>query len=194
MGVGANVPPSINRTKVWREHLQAQINQLVVAVDVLLPSGVSVLAVRPHLLLMYKNNVFPNALTPLIERLIKSATADDATEEIIGQKIETEAAEAYAQFMSLLDHAWVSAVVDPVFVLDINNPGPLAIERVRKLGVADEEIQNFLIPIDAVSLEDKLYFFNWCQGSSDDVETFRERQTSLMEALEKKQGLDNNAG
>jgi hypothetical protein len=191
-GVSSTVKPTANRTEAWRQHLQAQINQLVVPVDLTLPSGVSVLAVRPHLLLMYRHNVFPNFLTPLVEKLIQSAKDDDdGAEEFIEHKIETEAVQAYNEFMALLDYVWVTAIVDPIFVLDLKNPGDAALKRVEHLPL--EEQVDALIPVDAVDLEDKLYFFNWCQGSSDDIATFRIRQAERLAIMEKKQSMENAA-
>lgn len=191
-GVSPEVKPTVNRTEAWRKQLQTQINHLVVPVEVAMPSGASVLAVRPHLLLMYRQGVFPNAITPLIEKLIQSAKDDgDGGADFIEQKIETEAVEAYNQFMMLLDYVWVTAIIDPIFVLDLRSPGEDALKRVAHLPV-EEQIES-IFPVDAVELEDKLYFFNWCQGSSDDIATFRIRQAERMAAMEKKQGLDNPA-
>jgi hypothetical protein len=189
-GAGINVKPTVNRTAAWRAQLQKQVHTIVAPVEIVLPSGGTVLAVRPHLLLMYRHKVFPNALTPLIEKLIKNAMGDDGTDEndeFIAKQFEENSVEAYDQFMELLNYVWVTAVIDPVFVIDLNAPTSDAIARVQHLPVEERT----LLPVDAVELDDKLFLFNWCQGVTDDVAAFRQRQSERMAALQEKQTMED---
>lgn len=185
--------PSRSRAAGWRQQLQAQVQRYVVPVEVPLPSGQEVLAVRPHLLMMYQEGMIPNALTPVVSKLIQAATNNgpEGGEEFIEKEFKEDTAEAYTKFTALLDFVWVTAVIDPIFVLDLKNIPLDAKRRIEQL--PEEERASSIFPVSRVSLDDKLYFFNWCQGVDEDIATFRQQQAIRMAAIQESQAIRENA-
>jgi hypothetical protein len=185
--------PDTSLTEQWLAHTRRQTQRFSTVTEVTLPSGLKVKAVRPHLLLMYRNGVFPNALTPMITKLLSLATeGQDRAETEIMDQFQNNMAEAYTQFTLMLDYVWISAIVEPVFALDPANVPEDKLTILRRLPA---ELQ-FVIPLteENVSIEDRLFFFNWCQGVDQTIESFREEQAARLEALEAKQNVANAPG
>jgi hypothetical protein len=128
-----------------------------------LPSGLTVWAQRVSLMLLLRHGHIPDALTPLVNRFLTShqvgvgeylrATADD---------IAADPDAKVLQFAELLQVVWVNAVLRPRFALNPSGP--------------DEH------PVSLVQLDDLLYVFEWCQGVTLSLASFRKRQALLVEA------------
>jgi hypothetical protein len=143
----------------WRRALAERQARTDAPVLVELPSGLSVEATRPSLLLLLRTGRIPDALAPRVEQLI--ATAQSGGEDAVRVALSTEhrdnPAGFYAEWVNLLDTVWLAAVAEPRF-------GPAM--------TTDPD----LIPVDQVSEDDKTYLFMWCQGVASDVLAgFRER-------------------
>jgi hypothetical protein len=136
----------------WRRALAERQARTDAPVLVELPSGLSVEATRPSLLLLLRTGRIPDALAPRVEQLI--ATAQSGGEDAVRVALSTEhrdnPAGFYAEWVNLLDTVWLAAVAEPRF-------GPAM--------TTDPD----LIPVDQVSEDDKTYLFMWCQGVASDV-------------------------
>jgi hypothetical protein len=189
--VPESVPMNPNRTRAWKNQIQEQVTRLVTPIEVELPSGNTVLAVRPHLMLMYEQGVFPDALSPIIDRAVRAASQGgiDNYEQSVMEEFQNKAHEAMQKYLALLNHVWCFAVIDPVFVMDLNNIPADALARVQQLP-PDERMA---FPVASVTLEDKTFFFNWCQGVDEDIATFRERFAERVEAVSESQAVEHAA-
>jgi hypothetical protein len=156
---GGPIPLPQSLSDQWRTHLSAQHRSLVQAALLALPSGMSVRAKRPHLLLLMQTGRIPDTLRPRVESMI--AMSQDGGEDAVKADLEREQKENpagfYADWMNLLDTIWVEAVIDPPFTREPDtNPDAL--------------------PVADVGEEDKTYLFMWCQGVDESVATFLDRK------------------
>ena len=116
-----------------------------------LPSGLEVDAIRVNLVTIWEAGRIPDALTPLVIDIMKTAKGTRASAASDVQKVFEE---RFHEFSWLLDVIWVAAVTTPEFTL----------EKYSDTGK---------IPIRLVDLLDKLSLFNWCQGVTDHLAAFR---------------------
>jgi hypothetical protein len=143
----------------WRKALAERQARTDVPVLVALPSGLSVKATRPNLLLLLRTGRIPDALAGRVEQLIQTAQSggEDAVRVALTADHQTNPAATHAMWANLLDTVWLAAVVEPAF-------GPAL--------STDPD----LIPVDQVAEDDKNFLFMWCQGVTEDVATFLGRQ------------------
>lgn len=183
---------SRSRTSEWLSYIQAQTVNYVTPVELELPSGIHILAIRPPLLVMMQNGMIPDALTPLVDEMIKAAMegGEQGAAEKLTQGIEENPLETVNKFVSLMDHVWINAVIDPVFVLDESNIPFSARARLEKLPLAER----VAIPMRRVDMNDKMFFFAWAQGVDQDLKSFREQPPIPVEVAPQVQGLGSHPG
>lgn len=150
--------PMRSLTDQWRAHLSAQHTSITRAATIDLPSGLSVRAKRPHLLLLLQTGKIPDTLAPRVESLIEVAQSggEDAVKSDIERESQENPAAFYASWMNILDIVWTEAVIEPTFT-------------------RTPETEPDAIPISAVSEDDKTFLFMWCQGVDETVATFLDR-------------------
>lgn len=139
----------------WRAHQRTQTQSLNEPTLLKLPSGLSVRARRPHLLLMLKNGKVPDSLTPRVHELI--AVAQDGGDAAVTANLQREQTENpakfYADWLRLLELVWLESVIDPIFTADpASNPDAISISD--------------------VSDDDKTFLFVWAQGVDQTVAEF----------------------
>jgi hypothetical protein len=133
-----------------RERQQAQIDVLASAqpVEVNLPSGLQVLAIRAHIISLKEAGRIPDAITPYVLNLLKIGQEQD--EKSVQKHIDDTEDDA----VKMLDAVWLATVVAPSFTSDlVPEDGSVPMRQVD--------------PIDKVAL------FNWAQGVEDHLSIFR---------------------
>lgn len=136
----------------WQERTRqrqvAQVRRLP-PVEVELPDGEPVLAVRAPLLPLLEAGRIPDALTPYVLDLLAAGKRGETA-------AETFIAERWQEWVTLLDAVWLASVVAPTFT-------------------ASAVAHDGAIPVRLVSLPDKIALFNWAQGVDDYLDSFRDR-------------------
>jgi hypothetical protein len=144
----------------WRRALAEKHARTDEPVLVELPSGLSVKAARPSLLLLLRAGRIPDAIAPRVEQLIATAQSggEDAVRVALTNGHKDNPAAWYAEWVNLLDTVWLAAVVEPTFGAALSTDPDL-------------------IPVDQVADDDKTFLFMWCQGVAEEVATayFRTR-------------------
>lgn len=139
-----------------------------------LPSGLTVWAQRVHLLTLLSHGHIPDALTPMVNKFltVHQTGVSDYIKSAVNE-MEAEPEEQVQKFARLLRTVWVHAVLRPRFA---HNPsGP------------EEK------PVAVVQLDDLLYLFEWCQGVTLSLASFRKRQALLVEATRESQNVRDAA-
>jgi hypothetical protein len=167
-------PTSSSLADQWRRYLAAQRRQTAVVVDLVLPSGMTVRAMRPNLLQLLGTGRIPDALAAPVHELIAlgavaGGDAQVATE--LRRRSDADPVGFGSQFLAILDAVWLAAVVEPRFVADHPGGGP------------ETEADAEALPLGQVDVDDKSYLFVWAQGVDLDVRTFLDRQTRAGAAV-----------
>lgn len=143
-------------TAIWEEAIRERQRKALLEgppLDVPLPSGLKVKAVRVNLLSILEAGRIPDGLTPFVTDLMKLGDEGDAG------AIDQEIRARWEEWEMTLDAVWVSVVVEPRFT------------RGASRG------EDNLIPVRLVEVEDKVSLFNWCQGVTDHLAAFRETKS-----------------
>lgn len=138
-------------TAIWEEAIRKRQKQALLEAepfDVPLPSGLHVKAVRANLLSILEAGRIPDALTPFVTDLMQLGDEGDPAE------IEEEIKKRWEEWEMTLDNVWVSVVVEPRFTTGISH-------------------KDNAIPVRLVEISDKIALFNWCQGVTDHLASFR---------------------
>lgn len=185
----------MSKAQAWKSYVNQQLSSVTVALDVELPSGLSVKAIRPNIFVLLQQGRIPDAVTPIVDRMIADSMGDirDAGNRFqkgVEQDFVQDPLQSFNKYKLLLDIVWIEAVVDPIFVRDINHL-PIEVES-KMVGMSDEEKAEFrdgILPLAGVAIDDQMYLFNWCQGVTEPIISFRERQDGLMANLPNLQRL-----
>lgn len=165
---GDHIPMSTNPTPLydqWKKKIAERHNQER-PVPVEMPSGVQVMAVRPHLLWMLRNGRIPDALAPRVDHLLELSKAGGEDAVRVAMNDNPEDPESfYAAWIKIRDLVWLEAVKDPVFVAADRTPGEM------ELSILD------------VTEDDKDYMFIWCQGVDQSLAEFLDGKRREAEAL-----------
>lgn len=129
---------------------QASALLTVAPTPVELPSGLEVDAIRVTLLTIWEAGRIPDALTPLVIDLMRTA---EVTSAETAQNVQALMEARFEEFTWLLDVVWVTAVTTPEFTL--------------------AKYSEDKLPVRHVDLLDRLCLFNWCQGVTDHLAAFR---------------------
>lgn len=143
----------------WRDYLRRRQEPHATVVSLALPSGMTVRATRPNLLLLLRTGRIPDTLTPRVEALIAKAQegGEDATRaEMLREQRENPAA-FFAAWRNLLETVWCEAVVEPRFTQHPDRDADL-------------------LPVSQVDNADAEYLFVWAQGVDETVATFLDRR------------------
>lgn len=181
-------------TNQWQRYLvQKQVAITKAQVIVEMPSGLRVRAIRPSLLLLINEGKVPDYLTPIVEKLINTAVGGEDPEKAVKDSVDAEfeenAAGSYAKYLALLQHVWLSAVIDPIFVHD---PDKLPGDVVEKLKLKPES-ERIVFPMSVLEADDLVFFFQWCQGVDQSVQEFREKSSGSLAVPQDVEGLRNSA-
>lgn len=155
-------PTSTTLADQWRRYLIQQRRQTAVVVDLVLPSGMTVRAMRPNLLQLLGTGRIPDALAAPVQELIALgavAGGDDQIASELRRRSDADPVGFGAQFLAILDAVWLAAVVEPRFAAD-----------------AQAEADAEAIPLGQVDVDDKSFLFIWAQGVDLEVRTFLDRQ------------------
>ncbi len=139
-------------TTAWharvKERQQSELTQAE-AVEVELPGGTPVYALKANVISLLEAGRIPDALTPFVLDLLKAGReqGDVAVTKLL--------VDGFADWVRLMDAIWLVCVVQPKFV-------------------ADGTLSDDAIPMRLVDLEDKIAFFNWAQGVPDHLDAFRQ--------------------
>ena len=150
----------------WREKvLERQSAALLTSdpIEVEMPSGDSVLAIRANLLSLLEAGRIPDGLTPFVTDLMRSEPGDIV--KTITTKIETN----WSEYLRMLDNVWIACVVAP----------RTSFARIP----ADGEVS-----ITLIELDDKIALFNWAQGVSDHLAAFRDAKSGALRAVDDQPG------
>lgn len=160
-------------TARWQQAIrrrQAEAISRMQPVEVELPDGEPVLAIRAPLAWLLEAGRIPDALTPFVLDMMalgQERGTEDVAEELVGRRQH--------DFVRLLDAVWLACVVAPRFTLAAL-PGP------------DE------IALSQVSVADKIALFNWAQGVSDHLASFRAGPGGAARAAPDRQGVRAGSG
>lgn len=161
----------------WRQHLaQRPAIERAGPFRITLPSGMGVVARRPHLIHLLQTGRIPDALTPMVHDLIaKSQRAEGAQQgsgdaairaELVRRR-DTDPVKFALEWRAFLEAVWLSAVIVPNFA---------QASRMSKLPADHLDVAD----VDVVDLE---YLFVWSQGVDQSVQDFLRRRAREAEAL-----------
>jgi hypothetical protein len=160
-------PKTEDLSSIWEEAIKKrQIARLEVSSPerVTLPSGLPVMAVRSPLIVFLEAGRIPDGVTPFVLDLMELGDEGDA--DAIQETVE----ERWEEWKMMLDSVWLAAVVKPRFTRGNN----------KKRG---------FIPLDLVPISDKISLFNWCQGVTDHLASFRVEALGDARSLVDESGL-----
>lgn len=131
------------------------------AIELELPSGNMAMVRNPGMEAFLQAGLIPNELMPIIlEAMDKNEMPDLEGAEKDPEKL--------MKVLDLANNVLVYCVVEP------------AVAPVPAEGVTRDEDTLYA---DEVSLEDKMFIFQWAVGGTSDLETFRKEQASAMEPV-----------
>jgi hypothetical protein len=176
--------PQITSTQEWKSGRYVELT---------VPSGKTCLAKRPDGMQVFmKMGMVPNALMPIVERAIKEGKAageqlkDDGYDpsEMMNEVIKDP--EKLSAIVDLVDAITCHCVVQPVVKpVPRGDEGDIVPDSEREDG-------DFLY-VDWVDMTDKMFIFNWSVGGTSDLESFREQQATLVEAISTGPGMEDEA-
>lgn len=176
---GANpavaLDPSI--TDAWRRMFKAKQQQRTIPVQLLLPSGMPVAAVRLPVRHLIEYGNIPDPLTNAVREF-----ADLIEGERRG---ETSVAETLAdQFNENPEASWNRwmRVIDGVFIACVSQPSFTDDDR-------QADLEQGPFPVADVDYFDKLYVYQWAQGVDQSVADFLREQGTVMGNLANGEGV-----
>lgn len=138
-------------------------------VEVEMPSGDVVLAIRANLLSLLEAGRIPDGLTPFVLDLMKTPALE--VQESIPSKIEHH----WDEYSRMLDNVWISCVVSP----------PTTSARIPDPGQ---------VWVGKIDLNDKIALFNWAQGVSDHLAAFRDPEAGTLRIVVDESGVSRVDG
>lgn len=140
----------------WQERIRARQAEAIAKmkpVEVPLPKGDPVLAVKIPVITLLEAGRIPDGLTPFAIELMRlgNTQGNDNARAQVQEQIEKR----WAEFTQLLEVVWTQAVVAPKATLLAYEEG--------------------FVSVSNIEIEDKLALFNWCQGVTDHLADFREK-------------------
>lgn len=161
-------------TRIWEEAIKRRKAQELMAsshVTVPLPSGLEVKARRATIRDLVSLGRIPDGLTPfVIELMDLGESGEPDAADVIEEKIMARVEE----WVRVLDQVWMICVVEPTFTRGAARPG--------------------IIPLEYVTIEDKMAFFNWCQGVTDYLISFRTEEKGAARAVDAGEGVSEVHG
>lgn len=144
---------------------------------VVLPSGLTVKAKRVELRAFLEQGDVPNPLLQVVEEALNKGREVDLS-EIVGTEGKGVNMTMVLDMYSMVDKIVMAVCVDPVV-----NPKP----------EDDEDRDDDLLYIDEFDDEDKMFLFQWSQGGTEDLATFREEAAKDLVSLVEGQGAGATA-
>lgn len=164
-------------TDTWEKAIRERKARLLLEqdpVEIELPSGASVLAVRAPLITLLEAGRIPDGLTPFVLDLFVRGNQLEKPEEASDRVMKT-IEERWQEYVKTLDAVFVATVAAPVFTAQ--DPPPEG-----SLRLAD------------VTLADKIAVFNWCQGVTNYLAAFRVGQDGPAPAVAAESGVPEQDG
>ena len=189
----ASPPPTPLATKAnldvgaaWRKRQKEIHAARATPIELELPSGITVMAIRAPMKWLVSFGRVPDQLLPRVEEMINLIEANDpkSIEERLTDQLNESPETEWAKFNNLMDGCWFASVTYPEFTNDPVNVGPMIKDKETK-----EEFPSPPYYIGDVDYFDKMYLFQWCQGVDEDVEAFFLRQEQIVGAVENGEGV-----
>lgn len=190
---------SLSRTELWeaRKRHQLLMKQAAgTAVEVLLPSSLSVVAKRMGLSAMLEFQEIPNGLLPIVSGWIANFRThfDDVTarDEAMADIVTNQRAD----YLAVARFVLVKCVQDPAFVESVETDPNTGEPVLDDAGNTIPCVKMAAFPeLESVDELDLLYFFDWAQGVNQTVGAwFRARQREDFPTLETSGTVGQNAG
>lgn len=135
----------------------------------LLPSGLVVRARRVEVQAFLMRGDVPNPLMVLVSEALEKGQETNV-EEMLGLEDGQVDIDKVRDMYELVNALTCEIVVEP---------------KVHPLPDDEEDRDDELLYVDEVDDEDKMFLFQWVQGGTDDVATFREEARTTLDALGK---------
>jgi hypothetical protein len=142
--------------------------------ELTLPSGYTVEAKRIDLRILLKTGKIPNVLRPILDRAMQGL---QTSPEELSKKV-AESPEALDDVLEFMDTVWLGSVSDPVVGVRPENK---------------EDESEDVVYTDEVDIEDKIFVVNWSMGGANDLERFREEQSTTLERVRASEGDEHPA-
>lgn len=176
---GANpavaLDPSI--TDAWRRMFKAKQQQRTTPVQLYLPSGMPVTAVRLPVrhLIEYGNIPDPltNAVREFADLIEGERRGEYSVAETLADQFNENPEASWNRWMRVIDGVFIACVSQPSFTDDDRQ--------------ADLEVGPF--PVADVDYFDKLYVYQWAQGVDQSVADFLREQSATMGSLANGEGI-----
>jgi hypothetical protein len=154
----------------WRSEAKQRLLDRNTPIQIQLPSGKIVMAVRASLRWLYKHERIPDHILTAVESHIALIEESDPKkiESEYQKKLAEDEAAAFGEWLAILRALWCACVVVPSFTEDRNRE--------------DAQEPPFWVG-DTVDFFDLMYLYTWAQGVDQTVVEFFQQQSSLMGSL-----------
>ncbi len=170
--------PKPTSAKEWKGRISAS------GLDLELPSN-NICRVRPFSIArLISENLLPDSLTPIAQSMVDKGKGKPPADfkKKAGQPQEDKFdAKQMSDTFDLIDRVTTLVVMEPVVLLhkrQVEQNGLLVWEDIP----ADERDADTLYT-DEVSMEDKMFIFNWVVGGTTDLERFRQQFGQSLDGL-----------
>jgi len=169
--------PSIQES--WRRHAQKKEQERTLPIELELPSGLRVMAIRASVRWLWRHQRIPNPLLVHVEEMIAliESADPDAVEKKMTAELEEDADKAFSKWLDILNACWIACVTEPSFTDDPSR------DEATEPPYSVRDVEYF----------DKMYLYQWAQGVDQSIIDFFQQQAAALAGLADGEGIPLSA-